>query len=100
MEVLASRLEHIAAAENMSCQTGVIEQVISASQGDLRKAITLLQSASHLKGSEEVTSQDILEIAGVSPTPSQLHDIQCCILVGGATPPGGITVLSLLHRLL
>lgn len=65
IEVLKSRLEHIISAENMLCKEGVIEQVISASQGDLRKAITTLQSASHLKGTEEVTGQDILEIAGV-----------------------------------
>lgn len=65
IEVLKSRLEHIVTAENMSCQNEVVEQVISASQGDLRRAITLLQSASHLKGSEVITGQDILEIAGV-----------------------------------
>ena len=65
VEVLKSRLQHIVETENMSCDSDVVDQVISASQGDLRKAITLLQSASHLKGSEMVTGQDILEIAGV-----------------------------------
>lgn len=70
-EVLKSRLEHIVKAEDMSCEEGVLEQVISACQGDLRKAITLLQSASHLKGSEMVSGQDIVEIAGVSKTSLQ-----------------------------
>lgn len=49
----------------MSCGETVIDCVISASQGDLRRAINLLQSTNHLKGSEEVTQQDIIEIAGV-----------------------------------
>lgn len=50
----------------MTCSEEVMDEVISASQGDLRKAITLLQSMSHLKASEEVTAQDVIEIAGVS----------------------------------
>lgn len=53
-------------AESVSYDEGVIDMLISASQGDLRRAITLLQSASHLKGSEAVTEEDIAEIAGVS----------------------------------
>lgn len=36
------------------------------SEGDLRKAITYLQSAARLKGEEEITKKDIYEIAGVS----------------------------------
>lgn len=66
VDVLKSRLEHIVKEENVSCDEAVIDTVISASQGDLRKAITLLQSASHLKGPDGVTDQDIIEIAGVS----------------------------------
>lgn len=64
--MLKSRLEDIVKAEGMVCEDGVIDDVISTSQGDMRKAITLLQSAYHLKGTEAVTGQDILEIAGVS----------------------------------
>lgn len=56
----------------MACNEEVIDEIISASQGDLRKAITLLQSTSHLKGSEEVTAQDVIEIAGVSPMTTRL----------------------------
>lgn len=36
------------------------------SEGDLRRAITLLQSVSRLKGEEMITKQDILEVGGVS----------------------------------
>ena len=49
----------------MVCEGDVVAQVIAASGGDLRKAITLLQSASYIRGKEAVTTQDILEIAGV-----------------------------------
>lgn len=65
-EVLKTRLEHIINEEGVVCGENVTEQVIQASGGDLRKAITLLQSASYLKGTEGVTSQDVLDIAGVN----------------------------------
>ena len=42
-----------------------MSRIVEVSEGDLRKAITFLQSVSRLKGSEEVTKGDILEIAGV-----------------------------------
>ncbi len=64
--MLKGRLEEIVKAEGMVCEDGVIDEVIYTSQGDMRKAITLLQSAYHLKGTEAVTGQDVLEIAGVS----------------------------------
>lgn len=74
VEVLKRRLDEIMKAEGMVCEGGVLDEVISTSQGDMRKAITLLQSAHHLKGSEPVTAQDISEIAGVSYP-------QCYVLV-------------------
>lgn len=94
VEVLKSRLEHIVTAENVFCNDGVVKQIISASRGDLRKAITLLQSASHLKGSEVVTGQDILEIAGVcghegakpgmwSSWPQALIYVHTCFSISG-----------------
>ena len=65
-EILNSRLEHIAKAEGVGCQPAVISKIVEVSEGDMRKAITFLQSVSRLKGSEEVTEEDIMEIAGVS----------------------------------
>ena len=66
MGTLQARLEYIIKEEGVACEEGVVGQVIEASDGDLRKAITLLQSASKMKASEPVTTQDILDIAGVS----------------------------------
>ena len=69
----AERLQHIATAEHVDVSQEVISTLISTSQGDLRRSITYLQSASRLAGSTNpptpITPSDIQEIAGVVPTP-------------------------------
>ncbi|KAJ7172650.1 P-loop containing nucleoside triphosphate hydrolase protein [Mycena filopes] len=66
-----SRLSYIADAENIQVDSTVIETLISTSSGDLRRAITYLQSASRLSSSTipptPITPSDIQEIAGVVP---------------------------------
>ena len=42
-----------------------VDAVLETSEGDMRKAITTLQSAARLKGREGVTKADIVEVAGV-----------------------------------
>jgi replication factor C subunit 2/4 len=44
------RLEEIAKEENLKLETGVIKTLIKCSEGDLRRAITYLQSAARLVG--------------------------------------------------
>ncbi|KAI5123317.1 hypothetical protein M0805_009338 [Coniferiporia weirii] len=65
------RLQHIAAEENVPLAPAVVETLIAVSGGDLRRAITYLQSASRLSSSTtprtEITPRDIQEIAGVVP---------------------------------
>lgn len=81
------RLEEIARVENLSLDEGVAEKLISCSEGDLRRAITYLQSAAKLvgsgrqsgkkdgdedeemvdRGTELITVRSIEEIAGVIP---------------------------------
>lgn len=65
------RLSYIATAENIQVDPSVIETLISTSNGDLRRAITYLQSASRLSSSTNpptpITPVDIQEIAGVVP---------------------------------
>ncbi|KAM6500857.1 P-loop containing nucleoside triphosphate hydrolase protein [Amanita muscaria] len=65
------RLSHIAAAENVTVPPAVIDMLIATSSGDLRRAITYLQSASRLSSSTNpptpITPADIQEIAGVVP---------------------------------
>ncbi|OJJ48583.1 hypothetical protein ASPZODRAFT_61741 [Penicilliopsis zonata CBS 506.65] len=83
------RLEHIAKLENLRLGDGVVETLIRCSEGDLRRAITYLQSAARLVGANKapntkeggdedeemadagdadlVTVRMIEEIAGVVP---------------------------------
>ncbi|KAL3482466.1 P-loop containing nucleoside triphosphate hydrolase protein [Aspergillus californicus] len=80
------RLAHIAQTENISLEDGVIEKLIACSDGDLRRAITYMQSAARLigvaqvgkkdgdedeemkdQGSDTITVRTIEEIAGVIP---------------------------------
>ncbi|KAJ7489876.1 P-loop containing nucleoside triphosphate hydrolase protein [Mycena galericulata] len=72
-----SRLAYIADAEHIKVDANVIDALISTSSGDLRRAITYLQSASRLSSSTNpptpITSTDIQEIAGVVPDPV-VHD--------------------------
>lgn len=64
-EILTRRLQSIADKETIRCGPGVITEIVLASEGDLRKAITFLQSAARLRGEEEIVIADIIEIAGV-----------------------------------
>ena len=76
------RLEEIAEKEGVVLQDGVVDALIKCSEGDLRKAITFLQSAARLVGAESkdaqgddsmdvdkqpVTRKIIEDIAGVIP---------------------------------
>lgn len=67
-----SRLTQIAAAEHVDVTPAVMSTLIDTSNGDLRRAITYLQSASRLSSSSDPPSLiapiDIQEIAGVVPT--------------------------------
>ena len=44
-----------------------MEAIILTSEGDLRKAITSLQSCARLKGDDDVKKEDVYEISGVIP---------------------------------
>lgn len=44
----AARLTEIAAAESVKCEDGVVEKLMETSEGDLRRAITYLQTAHRL----------------------------------------------------
>jgi replication factor C subunit 2/4 len=79
------RLAQIAQLEKLSLEDGVVDKLISCSDGDLRRAITYLQSAARLvgaakaakdgdedeemkdQGSDMITVRTIEEIAGVVP---------------------------------
>lgn len=75
----SSRLQEIAKAEKLKLGDGVIDSLIRCSEGDLRRAITYMQSAARLVGSglaaksgldesgdEEMTDADSSEVITVS----------------------------------
>ncbi|CAG2236966.1 RFC2_4 [Mytilus edulis] len=64
-DILSKRLREICVKENIKCDDEAIHGLMYTSEGDLRKAITYLQSAARLKGEDEINKQDIYEIAGV-----------------------------------
>ncbi|CAB3369084.1 Hypothetical predicted protein [Cloeon dipterum] len=67
-EQLIGRLEMIANEEGVTVGDGAIEAVITTSGGDLRRAITCLQSCSRLKNKElPVEKEEVVELMGVVP---------------------------------
>ncbi|KAI0831101.1 P-loop containing nucleoside triphosphate hydrolase protein [Trametes gibbosa] len=67
----SARLAQIASAENVPVPPETIATLIATSHGDLRRAITYLQSASRLALASappaQITPRDVQEIAGVVP---------------------------------
>ncbi|SCV66979.1 BQ2448_5625 [Microbotryum intermedium] len=63
------RLRSICEAEAIECPDEALEALIKTSDGDLRRAITYLQSASRLHGASQtpLTSLSVQEIGGVVP---------------------------------
>ncbi|XP_020633099.1 replication factor C subunit 4 isoform X1 [Pogona vitticeps] len=66
-KIQRQRLLDIAEKENVTFSNEAVSHLVHVSEGDLRKAITLLQSATRLTGGKEVTERIITEIAGVIP---------------------------------
>lgn len=63
---IIDRLEYICKAEDLKANKPVLLKIVEASAGDLRRAITCLQSITRLKGQGiEITVNDVLEIIGV-----------------------------------
>ncbi|XP_012697693.1 replication factor C subunit 4 [Clupea harengus] len=61
------RILEICKKENLKYTQQGIDELVRVSEGDLRKAITYLQSAARLNADAEITESIILEIAGVVP---------------------------------
>lgn len=57
-ENAGKRLADIAKLENVQLEDGVVETLLRCSEGDLRKAITFLQSASRLVGAVQAPASD------------------------------------------
>ncbi|XP_028857767.1 replication factor C subunit 4 isoform X2 [Denticeps clupeoides] len=77
-DVQEERLLNICEKENIKYTKEAIQALVKVSDGDLRKAITFLQSVARLNGEKEITESAVIEIAGV--VPSKLVDglLQIC----------------------
>ncbi|KAI9316790.1 replication factor C subunit 2 [Dichotomocladium elegans] len=75
---LTARIEEISRLENVALGKGVMDALIKASNGDLRKAITYLQSASVLHVGETIKPATINELAGVVPEETIEKIIHAC----------------------
>ncbi|KAF3494874.1 hypothetical protein DY000_02055289 [Brassica cretica] len=65
-EVMSNRIMHICNEEGLNLGGEALSTLSSISQGDLRRAITYLQSGARLFGST-ITSKDLLDVSGVVP---------------------------------
>ena len=63
-KTLQDRLQYIAEKEGFVCSDEVLNQLSIVSGGDMRRAITILQSAYRLDG-DQLSGDSIIEIAGV-----------------------------------
>lgn len=73
-EKIIERLRLICDLEKVSVDEDVYAAMVDISGGDLRRAITMLQSCYRLKGSQnQITKADVLEISGYVP-PKYLED--------------------------
>lgn len=73
-DVLIQRLRSICTAEGVQCDDEVLNFLMDACEGDMRRAITLFQSVSRLKCGEPLSSQDVAEVAGIIPK-SRVDDL-------------------------
>ncbi|XP_016434266.1 replication factor C subunit 2 [Nicotiana tabacum] len=65
-EIMGSRILHICREEGLSLDSEALSTLSSISQGDLRRAITYLQSAARLFGSS-ISARDLISVSGVIP---------------------------------
>ncbi|KAL7854684.1 hypothetical protein SRHO_G00168740 [Serrasalmus rhombeus] len=77
-DIQQERLIEICEKESLKYSKEGIEALVKVSEGDLRKAITLLQSAARLSTEKEITESVIIEIAGVVPPKVIENLLQTC----------------------
>ncbi|CAN4121090.1 unnamed protein product [Withania somnifera] len=65
-EIMGSRILHICKEEGLNLDSEALSTLGSISQGDLRRAITYLQSAARLFGSS-ISAKDLISVSGVIP---------------------------------
>jgi len=73
-EAMVGRLQHICEAERVvGCDEAVLAELVRLSEGDMRRAIQMLQSVHRLYG-DEMSPQAVLDLSGALPS-SQISRI-------------------------
>lgn len=62
------RLIYICKEEAIECDDDVLNTLIKACGGDMRRAITSLQSSARLKTSAKISVEDVYEVTGIVPS--------------------------------
>ncbi|SCV02156.1 LANO_0F15588g1_1 [Lachancea nothofagi CBS 11611] len=107
-----SRLKYVASQESLKFDDGVLEKVLDISQGDLRRAIMLLQSSSKLVKHLDpplITSLAVDELAGTVPNElidtlttkiasMDFNDIMSCVASLERSGWSGAAVTNQLHE--
>ena len=76
-ESMVSRLRQICEVEEVEADEAAMAQVVRCSGGDMRKAVTLLQSA-HQYGPDGVTADQVVELASVVPDDEMANLLNSC----------------------
>ncbi|KAJ3223759.1 hypothetical protein HK099_000715 [Clydaea vesicula] len=79
IDSMKGRLKFICEKENLDCRDNVIESLIKVSDGDLRKGVMFLQSASQLYKDEEIPMSAVNEISGSIPNDVVSQFLNCCL---------------------
>lgn len=80
------RLEEIAKLENLNLEDGVTDKLIYCSEGDLRRAITYLQSAARLVGAGQPAKKDADEDSEMADRGSDLITVRSIEEIAGVIP--------------
>ncbi|ESN96308.1 hypothetical protein HELRODRAFT_185082 [Helobdella robusta] len=64
-EVLTDKLKEICQKENVNIDEEALKTLIDVSDGDMRKAITTLQTAARMSSCPSISNQEVIDIAGV-----------------------------------
>ncbi|KAJ1729105.1 Subunit of heteropentameric Replication factor C (RF-C) [Coemansia biformis] len=66
-DLAVTRVNHVAQAEGVACRDGAVQALVDYSEGDLRRAMMSLQSASRMVQGAALDADMVAELAGVIP---------------------------------
>lgn len=78
-EQIITRLRHICEIEGVNIDENAYKSIVEISGGDMRRALTTLQSCYRLKGaSNTISTEDLLEMSGIIPEHYLIEFLEVC----------------------